>query len=349
MLSKDVLICVGIVASSIKKNVIIRQFLPQNDDRFVYKFLLGDNQVANVPDELIVPISSDGNPNSKHCSCTQKTRWWFSYALENWPHAKFYAKTEDDAYINFEKLLYDLNYLNPDTRFVYGLMNFINDETFVGDFEHGNIHQTKNKKPSYPFPTGPLAVFSKRLAHDLFVTCNYIPTPQNTKTGRRCNLPKTSILVNRTCDGMLGLLMGKCVKTNITVASMTWTKGHHNALTGGGLGWVRPGPESVVVHYLKSLNTAIWKTAQDQSMRSNKTIFPPILYNFNPLTESINRFSALSSKLQTWYNKICNRPHGHQLVQGGNNRTWHRFGCHEVRGYNLDFLRKSYDKLPNNG
>lgn len=68
MLSKDVLICVGIVASSIKKNILIRQFLPQNDDRLVYKFLLGDNQVANVPDELIVHISSDGRPNYMPCS-----------------------------------------------------------------------------------------------------------------------------------------------------------------------------------------------------------------------------------------------------------------------------------------
>ena len=52
----------------------------------------------------------------------------------------------------------------------------------------------------------------------------------------------------------------------LALGSMTWTKGHHNAQTGGGLGWVRPDEQSIAVHYLKTDAAAPWQAPHPNTL-----------------------------------------------------------------------------------
>ena len=213
---EDPFLCIGITTSSVKRNNIIRNFLPKNDSRYIHRFLLGDNQKSNFYDELLVPIASDHRPNDKHISCIQKVRWWYSYALEKWPNAKYFAKTEDDTYVEINKLIFDLKYLDSTSRVVYGLIDFIGENNqFLGDIEHGGYPRSRTQV--HPFPTGPLAVFSKSLATDMFTNCNYIKPFPNTSKGKRCFVVGKHMLQGKSCDGILGMLMGNCVRKNITL------------------------------------------------------------------------------------------------------------------------------------
>lgn len=67
----------------------------------------------------------DGPGVAMECPAAEKTILWMQYALKHWPHARFYAKTEDDTYLHFGALEADLLRLSdapPLPNVLYGLM-----------------------------------------------------------------------------------------------------------------------------------------------------------------------------------------------------------------------------------
>lgn len=331
-MNKNLVLCLGIVTFSSKKNEQIREFMPLNDQRLVYKFLMGDSTTTLYRDELNVPNSSDGHFNSKDCSCILKMVWWIRFAIKTWPHSLYYGKTEDDTYINFPKLFIDLTYLDNFEKVMYGLMNLVNNQEFVGDFESNMHTHKKHGLESFPFPTGPLAIFSNSLSKDLFEdSCTFINILKKTY-GKHCHVSKTNILGKHSCDGIIGLLLGNCTNQTVWIGSMTWTKNHHNAKTAGGMGWVKPGPESIVVHYLKGYDKSLREVAHNQSSRMDKPLFRPIMYSYEAKQ---NKTTLIDVHMKKKYDHVCSRPHGQPPEPGGNNRTWHTFGCHFARGYNI--------------
>ena len=330
----SVKLAIGIVSHSLAKNKFVLNYLPINDEMFVFRFLLGDNIHPISKYEISVSISSDNYPNNKHCSCTQKTKWWFKYALNKWPQSLFYAKTEDDTFIHYEKLMYDLSFINPNSDTMYGLINYVSNSTFKGTVESPRLlNELIN-----PFPTGPLALFTKPLALTLYQDCTYPPDIPHAQFGNKCVL-KNHDVTKYTCDGIIGNMIEKCVFRNITIAHMTWTKNHHNAKTGGGLGWIRPGSETVVLHYMKGIDKESWEIAKKETSGMNKTFFPPFLFMFDPSHKEFKyRFYPQNKTLWKNYIKTCKYPTGKPLMEGGNPKTWYQFGCHAIRGFNMSKL-----------
>ena len=104
--------------------------------RVAWRFIVGNNSRGASAGELgvttgdVLRYATDGGSSSKHCSCSEKTRFWFTYALQRWPAVSWIAKTEDDTYLHLGKLLADLStpQMQPrratrDGRTMYGLMN----------------------------------------------------------------------------------------------------------------------------------------------------------------------------------------------------------------------------------
>ena len=66
----------------------------------------------------------------------------------------------------------------------------------------------------------------------------------------------------------------------VTLASMTWTKGHHYAKGAGGMGYVAPGASSVAVHALKRATSSDWEHVHNVSSAQARTRFPPLLWRY---------------------------------------------------------------------
>ena len=122
---------------------------------------------------------------------------------------------------------------------------------------------------------------------------------------------------------------------------MTWTKGHHNAQTGGGLGWVRPDDQSIAVHYLKTDAAVPWQAAHNASRDTAVPAFPPIMWQYdNPANGHPSvRVAEGSKALQAWYSRTCRHAPASFVQQyarerrGGSPYSWGNFGCHRVRGH----------------
>ena len=245
--------------------------------RVAWRFLVGNNTRGGGGQEpratLFAPdvlhFSTDGGQSSKHCSCSEKTRYWFTYALQRWPSVSWIAKTEDDTYLHLGKLLADLaapqmepSVMYNSGRVMYGLMNLCtatpysrtNAGCFLGDMESQSTVMLSMSKargsgckafPAAPFPTGPLAVMSAGLAREVFERCEYMQgyAAAAAALGGTClnSRVRDSFLNLNACDCAIGGWIQQCVPS-LSLGSMTWTKGHHNAQTGGGLGWVHPNP-----------------------------------------------------------------------------------------------------------
>ena len=235
-----------------------------------------------MPD--VLRFSTDGGASSKHCSCSEKTRFWFTYALRRWPSVSWIAKTEDDTYLHLGKLLADLaappmepSRAAADGHVMYGLMNLCtatpysrtNAGCFLGDMETQSTVLSSMSKargggckafPAAPFPTGPLAVWGADLARTMFVDCAYLQT--YLRDGRQANRQggcdrtrsRRPGLTGRSfasvlCDTVIGHWVAMCT-ANATIAHMTRTKSHHYHYRAGGLGWAAPHALSVAVHNL---------------------------------------------------------------------------------------------------
>ena len=319
-----------------------------------------------VPD--VLRFSTDGFASSKHCSCSEKTRFWFSYALRRWPSVSWIAKTEDDTYLHLGKLLADLGapQMEPsraaaDGHVMYGLMNLCTatpySQTaagcFLGDMESQSTVLASMSKsrspgckafPAAPFPTGPLAVMSAGLAREVFERCEYMQgySAAAAALGGTClnsRVGKTFLNLN-ACDCAIGGWIQQCVPT-LSLGSMTWTKGHHNAQTGGGLGWVRPDDQSIAVHYLKTDAAVPWQAAHNASRDTAVPAFPPIMWQYdNPANGHPSvRVAEGSKALQAWYSRTCRHAPASFVQQyarerrGGSPYSWGNFGCHRVRGH----------------
>ena len=86
----------------------------------VFRFLIGCPAGENCDDGLALPpvapdvlrlSALDGaevSAHGPHCACTEKTSEWLRYAVETWPGAAFFGKTEDDAYVHLDGLAAEL-------------------------------------------------------------------------------------------------------------------------------------------------------------------------------------------------------------------------------------------------
>ena len=345
-----VFLALGMTCAFPAKLKLIRSVFGPLPSAVIMRFLMKDTHTPLLADELAVPIASHFRPNYHQCSCFQKTRWWFAHALTRWPHATYYAKTEDDTFIHMGKLLQDLSRpeLISNDRLLYGLLNTCNEGQgrYIGDFEgsvglRGRILEHVIK--GLPFPTGPLAVFSRRLAQETFGSCAYTAALRGPNiSGQRCM--RTAVMnssLRHSCDCAIGIALNHCVRGRITAAHMTWTKGHHFDLGAGGKGWVRPGPETVTVHgnHLKKRKRMPWMVARNEThFWSNRTSFPPILWSV-VYSGSTPKVLLLNRSLQMWYLKACIRPTHPPPVPGGVRWSWQtptqNFGCHYARGYDI--------------
>ena len=190
-------IAIGMVSSlgQAERRARVRQYVFDSPaaSRVAWRFLVGNNSGPadllpwllhdrdRVPDVLY--HSTDGFYHNKQCSCSEKTRFWFRYALKRWPAVPWIAKTEDDTYLHLGKLLFDLSQLLQvaSPLAMYGHLGICtamaHDSTpvsgkaascYLGDFEHhalvkqglrAHLEQSDCRDaPPVPFPTGPLAV-----------------------------------------------------------------------------------------------------------------------------------------------------------------------------------------------
>lgn len=374
----------------------------------VFRFVIGQSPEGEGPgdeqslDMFVVEGVHDGGNVAKQCVCIHKTHEWFSYASHRWKKATYYAKTEEDTYINLPQLLHDLH--RPEVLNVqdlmYGLIGICSqwvlpssgnprpanppktacwrpgscDACFLGDFEHLDGHRLakiwdkwKTRTPEIcqtappaPFPTGPLAVFSNPLTRAIFRKCEYqqrfmeVSKQWYQRTGG-CSLADPNISVvpsaRATCDCALGAWLERCVRKSV-VASMTWTKGHHFAVSAGGQGWVRPDRQSMAVHGLKQPKgkkrgasghfAESWRLTHNASSASSVTLFPPLLWDFQPSKSSYKGPSSLRplrNETHNWYREACNRKwppkdRVDELKREGMLKrafSWREYGCHQAR------------------
>ncbi|KAL1507261.1 hypothetical protein AB1Y20_008110 [Prymnesium parvum] len=266
----------------------------------VFRFLVGFSACSppldwRKDDMLIMDDVLDGRGRGKQCSCLEKTYAWFRHAVWRWPLASFYGKTEDDAYVNLQQLLHDLNRkrVRDAPALLYGLLalyasppleSYSAVGCFLGemDAQAWALHPTRQFKPSLqfdpqcrtnapaPFPTGPLAILSSGLARSLFVSCGHVRAWFEQMRARnraangcsRSHSLLSSTMEGTSCDGAFAGWFVSC-KSNVTLASMTWTKSHwHWTADNRKDGFVPPDPTSIVVHGLKQDDDRTWTKVQ---------------------------------------------------------------------------------------
>ena len=178
-----------------------------------------------------------------------------------------------------------------------------------------------------PFPTGPLAVFGRDLAHTLFEGCAYLREYEQRARywGRRtlCQGAQAHLSFASTlCDTVLSHWLARCVGSNVTVAHTTRTKSHHYMWRGAGLGWMAPSNLSLAVHYLKAKphdrsgpNLTVggeWNHTHAilSAADASRAAFPPLLYAMGPnysLAVSHRRklLVSLNPDVFHWYGQEC--------------------------------------------
>lgn len=357
-----------------------------------WRFIVGANGGGRVRDEPpdVLAWSADGAAHSKQCSCSEKTRWWFGFAIRRWPNASWVAKTEDDTYLHLGKLLFDLSRseLRSQPFTMFGLMNLCTCQSagprdarasgcFLGDMEHADDVERALKKhrrmlggcrsqvPT-PFPTGPLAVLSAPLVRQVFEQCEYLraysreaaalqqPTSTAGDTAEQVaaggcltRLVRQTFLERNACDCSVGHWVQRCVRGNVTLASMTWTRGHHWAHGAGGMGYVRADAQSVAVHHLKTSAVAPWHQTHNASNANETTAFPPLMWQWsNPSTgatfvrDKPPRLTPMQPALQRWYTRVCRGSPSPEALASyrrlanashAKPQTWRGFGCHQAR------------------
>mmetsp|Transcript_33892 Transcript_33892/g.106566 ORF Transcript_33892/g.106566 Transcript_33892/m.106566 type:complete len:352 (-) Transcript_33892:154-1209(-) len=146
---------------------------------------------------------------------------------------------------------------------------------------------------------------------------------------------RATTFASTSCDCTVGHWIGQC-RLNLTVADMTWTKGHHYLHRAGGLGWVAPSAASIAVHYLKKHDGPSgpngsrygeWLHTHAASSASARPAFPPLLWRFEqpPLAAQQYRgddldlsaadagelrvppprLTAMRPEVHDWYRRTC--------------------------------------------
>jgi hypothetical protein len=96
----------------------------------VFRFVVGCSSGAGcesamnmLKDDMLVLDALDGSAVSDHgpnCACLEKTTEWFKYAVQRWPQARFYGKTEEDTYIHIDAMLFELTRLGARHNLAFG-------------------------------------------------------------------------------------------------------------------------------------------------------------------------------------------------------------------------------------
>jgi hypothetical protein len=175
-----------------------------------------------------------------------------------------------------------------------------------------------------PFPTGPLAVFGRDLAQDMFVDCAYLREYERSarEWDRRthCRGPRAHLgFASTLCDTVLSHWLATCAG-NVTVVHTTRTKSHHYMWRGAGLGWMAPSNISLAVHYMKAKpedpsgpnNTkgGEWAHVHASVQRASGRAFPSLMYrmhaNYSLQVSGHQRLmTCLNPEVFHWYSAEC--------------------------------------------
>ena len=174
-------------------------------------------------------------------------------------------------------------------------------------------------------------------------------------------------------DCAIGHWISHCAKgLNVTIAHMTYTKGHHYAVDAGGQGWVEPSNASIAVHWLKrhqgpsgptQTESGEWDHVHKTLSAASGPGFPPLLYRYEPRNVLRNNRlleEPLNVAVHEWYARSCSVWHeptaehvrrlrsrlqncsrddssgsinSKKVGSGGNPNSWPFYGCHPSRGY----------------
>jgi len=181
-----------------------------------------------------------------------------------------------------------------------------------------------------PFPTGPLAVFSRDLAANLFETCPYSREYERRARlwGRRthCKGPRKHLsFASVLCDTVVSHWLAMCAAKNVTVVHTTRTKSHHYMWRGAGLGWMAPSNISLAIHYLKvkpelksGPNLTIggeWSHVHAVVGSARSVAFPSLMYSMQArwghtyygLNESRRQYllQSINPVVFHWYTQEC--------------------------------------------
>ena len=174
-----------------------------------------------------------------------------------------------------------------------------------------------------PFPTGPLMVASTELAAAVFVRCAYLADFE--RQGRLANrrtlcrgADRARSWASLVGDCAIGHWVSHCARgLNVTIAHMTYTKGHHYSTGAGGQGWVAPSNASVAVHWLKrhtgpsgpdGVEGGEWSHTHRAASAARGAGFPPLLWRYRPdqvLRSDRVLDEALNVPVHAWYAARC--------------------------------------------
>ena len=235
--------------------------------RFVYAAPSADSGKRWRRRRLALPSASPSEqsvtlqtPNDSVCSCAELTLQWFAHALEVWPSARFYGKTEDDVMISLPALRFEVSRLAPDGRLWWGLMAWTGNGDvdhprvgcWAGGFEDDPVLTPKGvrgtlgkeracpdgARPVAPSPTHEIDIRSGALARDM-ASCTY-PRAWLLAMGRGRRCPND-------CAAVQGHWLTRCLTRNVTLAHATWSKVHSNSLDNGWRPFAPPSNLTVVL------------------------------------------------------------------------------------------------------
>lgn len=193
--------------------------------------------------------------NSSACVLAELTHAWFAHALRAWPSARYYAKTEDDVYVQVGLLRFDLARLSAplvwaglfawtgsgDESHYAGCWggSFEDDPRFSPKIERGLLSKERGcplgAKTLKPAPTHEIDVRSRGVASAL-AACSYpalwLGTQPRRHGGGRGRARSANVCTNDYA-GVQGHWLSRCADEPITLAHLTWSKVHSNAADNG--------------------------------------------------------------------------------------------------------------------
>ena len=284
-------------------------------------------------------------PHNSLCGCSELVHAWFDHALERWPAARYYAKTEDDIYIALPRLSFDLARLPARLPLWYGLFVWTGATydtaatkavgCWGGAFEDNprmtakGMRATLGKergcpegaRPLAPAPTHELDLRSRALARALS-QCSYVS--QWLRFASRGGPARLRHCPN-DCAAVQGAWLTRCAAphTNVTLAHATWSKIHSNSADNGWRPFAPPANLTVVLDMnlgdkkVRQDVRGAWDHAHTVLGRTGTSSFPPLLYDFDPHRPpgALPTATPLNPRVAEMHAEVCN---------------WG--GCHPSRG-----------------